>query len=111
MEKIIYEAGFLLTYALDKLSKTKVLHPIYGAIKEDGTKVLKEIKDISLENSIPKVINLFTLPEDYISCATAIFPAELEDENKKRYSVVVVMAMNYETRNFIRIAQPYNLSL
>ncbi len=106
MEDIIYEAGFLLTYALDKLNRSKIINPIYGAIKRDNSRFLKEIKDISLENSIPKAINMFESPKDDIKSAAVLFPAELEDENG-RYSVIIVMIMDYDTNYYITIAQPY----
>lgn len=108
MEDIIYEAGFLLTYALDKLDKNRILNPIYGAIKKDGSKILKEIKDISLENSIPKAMHLFENPTDDIASAVILFPAELEDERGNRYSVIVVMIMDYISSFYITISQPYS---
>ena len=109
MKDIIYEVGFLITYALEKLDKSQIFNPIYFAIKEDNIKIKEEIKDISLENSVNKVLDLLSFNEIEAKCASAIFPAELEDENKQRYSVIVAMVSNYLDGEYLTLAQPYKL--
>ncbi len=108
MKKIIYEAGFLLTYALDKLDNQKFVNPIYGAILPDGSKILKEIKDLSLETSIPKVISLMENNDAGAESSTVIYPAELEDSNANRYSVLIIHIERHDSLDFMTIAQPYS---
>ena len=107
MDKIVYEAGFLLTYALDKLDKFKFVNPIYGAILNDGSKELKEIREISLELSIPKAIALMENNKDNAKSSVVIYPAELEDSNSNRYSVLIVQIEKHGSLDFMTIAQPY----
>ena len=107
MNKIVYEAGFLLTYALDKLDKLKFVNPIYGAILKDGSKEFKEIKEISLEQSIPKAISLMEKNEIDAEYSTVIYPAELEDSNSNRYTVLIIHIEQHNSLNFMTIAQPY----
>lgn len=108
MKKIVYEAGFLLTYALDKLDKLKFVNPIYGAIKPDNSKILKEIKEISLELSIPKAISLMENNTENAESSVVIYPAELEDSNSNRYNVLIIHIEKHNSLNFMTIAQPYN---
>ncbi len=108
MNKIIYEAGFLLTYALDKLDNQKFVNPMYGAILPDESKVLKEIKDLSLETSIPKAVSLMENNEVGAESSTIIYPAELEDDYGKRYSVLIVQIEKHNSLDFMTIAQPYS---
>ncbi len=108
MNKIIYEAGFLLTYALDKLDNQKFVNPMYGAILPDESKVLKEIKDLSLETSIPKAISLMENNKVKAESSTVIYPAELEDDYGDRYSVLIVQIEKHNSLDFMTIAQPYS---
>lgn len=108
MKKIIYEAGFLLTYGLDKLNNQKFVNPIYGAILPDNSKMLKEFKDLSLETSIPKVISAMENNDAGADSSTVIYPAELEDSNGERYSVLIVQIEKHNSLDFMTIAQPYS---
>jgi len=108
MEEIIYDAGFLLTMALDNLDKNKFTHPIYGAIKEDGAKIFKEIKEVSLELSIPKAVSMFEKNQQNAKQGVLIYPAELEDEDKKRVQVIIVYIQNYTNNEYMILSQPYS---
>ena len=108
MNKIVYEAGFLLTYALDKLDKFKFVNPIYGTILTDGSKELKEIKEISLELSIPRAISLIEENTNNANSSVIIYPAELEDSNSDRYSVLIIQIEKHNSLEFMTIAQPYS---
>ena len=108
MDKIVYEAGFLLTYALDKLDKFKFVNPIYGAILNDGSKEIKEIKEISLEFSIPKAISLVEDNRESAQSSVVIYPAELENICGDRYSVLIVQIEKHNSLEFMTIAQPYS---
>jgi len=107
MDKIVYEAGFLLTYALDKLDKFKFVNPIYGAILNNGSKELKELKELSLEKSIPKAISLMENNAYDAQSSAVIYPAELEDSSGSRYSVLIIHIEEHNSLNFMTIAQPY----
>ena len=108
MDKIVYEAGFLLTYALDKLDKQRVMNPIYGAILPDDSKTLKEIRDISLELSIPKVISLMEDNKELAKSSAIVYPAELENSSGNRYSVLIIQIEKHNSLDFMTIAQPYS---
>ncbi len=109
MVNIIFDAGYLLTHALDKLEREGSLNPIYGAIKKDGEKIVKVIKEDSLEVSIPQVISMLEENSQNAESAVAIYPAELENEFGERYSAIIVYAQKYETNEYIIIAQEYQL--
>ncbi len=108
MDKIVYEAGFLLTYALDKLDKQKFVNPIYGAILPDDSKILKEVKEISLELSIPKVISLMENNNEEAESSAIVYPAELMSSNGDRYSVLIIQIEKHNSLDFMTIAQPYS---
>ena len=107
MNKIVYEAGFLLTYALDKLDKFKFVNPIYGVILQNGSKELKEIKEATLELSIPKAISLMENNEINAKSSVIVYPAELENSSGVRYSVLIVQIEKHNSLEFMTIAQPY----
>jgi len=108
MNEIMYEAGFLLSYTLDKLDNYKFVNPIYAVILEDGSKEFKEIKELSLEYSIPKAVSMYEENSINAKSATIIFPAELLDDNSNRYSVLIINIQKYNSLDYITIALPYS---
>jgi len=56
MENIIYEAGYLTTYALNELNIVKTINPIYFHIDSNKKRSTKEIRGNSLSETIPKAI-------------------------------------------------------
>jgi len=110
MQTIIHDAGYLLSHMLDILDRDRVVNPIYGAIKEDGSKIIKEIKEISLEISIPKAVNMIENNTENANSAVSIYPAELNDENNNRVSVLIVTIQKYTTNEYMIISQPYSFN-
>ena len=108
MEEIVYDAGFLLTMVLDNLDRNKFIHPSYGVIKQDGSKDYKEIKEISLEISIPKVVSMFEKNVYDAKQGVMLYPAEIEDEQGKRVQVVIVSIQDYTSNDYMLISQPYS---
>jgi len=109
MLKTIHDAGYLLTHSLDILSIKHTLNPIYGCINQDGSKLVKEIQELSLEQSIPKALDIFEKNVENAQSAVLIYPAELEDDLGKRYSTFIVMAQKYDSNEYIILSQPYQL--
>ena len=107
MEIIIKEVAILVSSVLDKLRNSQIFNPIYFAILDDENKITEEIKDISLENSIDKVLDKLNFNEIDAAKAAVIFPAELEDDNKKRYSVILVVISDYEESEYLTFALSY----
>ena len=75
MKKIVSVSGFMLTYALDVLDKTKILKPKYIGYTKEGKEFEITPKGISLEHTIPKVIGLFEENSENAASATIIYPA------------------------------------
>ena len=107
MKKIVSVSGFMLTYALEVLDKTKILQPIYIGYSKEGKEFKIVPKGISLEQTIPKVIELFESNSENAASATIIYPAELENEDGTRESVIITMIKKYESNDYIMISQPY----
>ena len=108
MEKIVSVAGFMLTQAVDKLDANKHLTPTFIGYKKDFKEIKKYIKDLSLEQSIPKVISMFENNQEEVECACILFPAEIE-EMGKRESIIIVMTQDYTTNDYLTISLPYSL--
>ncbi len=108
MKKIVSVAGLMLTQAIDKLDKEKFLTPMFVGYKDGSKEIKKRINDISLEQSIPKVVSIYEENSEDVEYASIIFPAEFE-ENGKRISVIIVMAQSYKTNEYITISLPYSI--
>jgi len=107
MQTIIHDAGYLVSHALDILDRNRVVNPIFGYIREDGSKNIKEIREISLEISIPKAVDMLENNVESASSAVLIYPAELSDETNNRVPVLIVTIQNYVTNEYMIISQPY----
>ena len=106
MEKIVSVAGFMLTSAIDKLSSNRTLTPMYIGYKKNYKEIKKQLSGLSLEQSIPKVVNMFDENSEDAVCAAILFPAEFEN-NGKRESIIMVMAQEYINSEYITISLPY----
>jgi hypothetical protein len=63
---------------------------------------------ISLEQSIPKVVNMFDENSEDAICAAIVFPAEFDNDGE-RESVIMVMAQEYDKKEYLTISLPYTL--
>jgi len=108
MEKIVSVAGFMLTSAIDKLGNNKTLTPMYIGYKKNYEEIRKHMNGISLEQSIPKVVNMFDENTEDVICAAILFPAEFDNDGE-RESVIMVMAQDYNKKEYLTISLPYIL--
>jgi len=108
MDKIVSVAGFMLTKAIDNLDRNNTLTPMYVGYKEGCQEIKKRINDLSLEQSIPKVVSMYEENFEDVEYAAIMFPAELEEDNR-RFSAIIVMAQSYFTNDYIIISLPYNI--
>ncbi len=107
MKKIVSQAGFLLTEAIDKLENAKSLSPIFLGYKEGSKEIRKTINGLSLEQSIPKAVSIYEENRENVDYAALIFPAELNYDDERK-SVIMVMAQNYQTQDYIIVSLPYS---
>jgi hypothetical protein len=108
LKNIVIEAGSLLCYAIETLNYERVLHPFFTSTFKNGEQKFEQFKDLSYESSIPKAIEAF-----HSNCSDAdggivIYPAEIE-ENNKRLPVIIVMIKEYSQNRHLTIAQHYTL--
>jgi len=108
MENIIYEAGYLITYALSELDVEKEVSPIYFHIDLDYKRKTKEIRGNSLSETIPKAIKKLQKNAKDTLSNLIIIPAELEDSNKQRYSALVAMVFDNINEKSLTITVPYH---
>jgi len=107
MENIIYEAGYLITYALSELDVEKEVNPIYFHIDLDYKRKTKEIRGNSLSETIPKAIKKLQKHAKNTISNLIIIPAELEDHDGKRYSALVAMVFDNINEKSLTITVPY----
>ncbi len=110
MKEIVSVSGFLLSYALDILEEHKIVKPTFIGYTKDNREIKEIPKGLSLEETIPKVLDLYENNKMELSKATICFPAELENESGVRESVVIIMVQNYETKEYLTISHPYKFS-
>jgi len=108
MKKIVSIAGFMLTYVLDILDKQKRLDPIFIGLDQEDKEFKKIFNGISLEQTIPKAVSMFERNSQNAKAGIVIYPAEMEDTDNKRYSVIILMIKNYENNDYIMLSQPYS---
>jgi len=106
MEKIVSVAGFMLTQAIDNLDRKKSIAPMFIGYKKDSKEIKKQINDLSLEQSIPKVVSMLEDNQENVENAAILFPAELEEDGK-RESVIMLMAQSYANNEYIMVSLPY----
>ena len=106
MNSTIIEAGFLLSYAFEKLNTQKVLYPFLTTILPNGEHKSEIFQDISFEHSIPKLLEKFNANTSGANAAIAIYPAEIETENS-REPLIVIMIKEYPNNDFLTVAQFY----
>jgi hypothetical protein len=109
MENIIYEAGYLITYALSELDIQKEINPIYFHIDLEYKRKTKEIKGIDLSESIPKAIKKLEKNLKKTLSNLVIFPAEVESELGVKEPAVVAIIYDNSNNKKVTISIPYNL--
>jgi len=110
MEKIVSIAGYMLTQALDSINRTKILNPFLIALKENNEEFKFIPKGLSLEQTIPKTVDMFEENEQNAKSAAIVYPAELENIDGSRDSVIIAMAQDYINQEYIIISQPYKFT-
>jgi hypothetical protein len=108
MENIIYEAGYLITYALSELDVEKEVNPIYFHIDLDCKRKTQEIRGNSLSETIPKAIKKLQKNAKKTLSNLIIIPAELEDSDRQRYSALVAMIFDNLNEKNLTVIVPYN---
>lgn len=106
MENIVSQAGFLMSYALDTLRNEQILHPFYESIFMDCKKSIREFREGSFEQSIPKAIDAYRENILGAKYGIVVYPAEIEKQGK-RAPLIVAMLKDYENQKHITIAQYY----
>jgi hypothetical protein len=110
MENIVYEAGYLITYALCELDTQKEVNPIYFHIDLEYNRKTKEIRGNSLSDTIPKAIKKLQKNAKKTICNMIIFPAELENQSNKRETALVSMIFDNINEKSLTIIVPYSLN-
>jgi hypothetical protein len=108
MENIIYEAGYLMTYALSELDAQKEVNPIYFHIDLEYQRKTKEIRGNSLSETIPKAIKKLQKNAKKTLSNLIIIPAELENSFGKRESAIVAMIFDNINEKSLTITIPYS---
>jgi len=108
MEKIVSVAGFMLTKAIDNLDRQKMLAPTFVGYKSGCKEIKKSLSSLSLEQSIPKIVSIYEENQENVEYASIVFPAELESKGS-RESVIMLMAQEYKTEEYIIISLPYEI--
>jgi len=108
MENIIYEAGYLMTYALSELDSQKEVNPIYFHIDLDYERKTKEIRGNSLSETIPKAIKKLQKNVKKTLSNLIIIPAELENSYGERESSLIGMIFDNLNEKSLTISIPYN---
>ncbi len=108
MESIVTEAGYLLSYALEKLNINKSLHPFLTTFDNYNHKRQESFQDISYEVSIPKIVSSFESNNHSADAAIAIYPAEIEEKGERK-PLLIVMLKNYKNNQFLTIGQHYEI--
>ena len=108
MKNIIYETGYLISYALNELDAQKEVNPIYFHIDLEYKRKTKEIRGNSLSESIPKAIKKLQKNAKKTLSNLIIIPAELENRFAERESALVAMIFDNLNEKSLTITVPYN---
>jgi len=109
MENIIYEAGYLMTYALSELNTQKEVNPIYFQIDSNYQRKTKEIRGLSLNDSIPKAVKKLEKNRSKTLFNLIIFPADIDTTNGERESTLIAMIYDNKNSKNLTISIPYSL--